>query len=261
MDRQLKRFAPPIILFAVLTALFYFLLPFDKFKDTLYPKERVYAAIAAFLFGTIVGISEIVSRYRDEPLKSTRSPYGLIYCFLNGYISLLSFFIILRFSNEMFVAIAHSNFLIALTAGFGSTAVMRSRFAVIKNSSGNDVSFGPDLVIKTILQLVNTGIDRGRAVRRQEIVANNLDKIRGLGNFEIAWQYLFTALLSFQSLDDEQKQMLNDIYNNYREKTDIPVDIRFIALGYIFLTIVGEDNFESILHRAEKLKSKPQSDS
>lgn len=255
MNTQWKRYVSSFVLFIILIALFYFLLPLDKFKDANYPNERIYAAISAFLFGTLVGISEIATRYRDEPLKAIKSPYGIVYCFLNGYISLLAFFVILRFSKDLFLSISHSNLLIALTSGFGASAVMRSRFAIIKNSNGDDISIGPDLVIKVILQLVNTGIDRGRSVRRQEIVAKNLGKIRVLGDFANAWQYLFTALLSFQSLDDEQKQMFNDIYNDYKERNDIPPDIKFIALGYIFLTIVGEDNFQSVLEKAKHLKS------
>jgi len=42
-----------------------------------------------------VGLAEIASRYRDEPLKAVGSPYGLVYLFLNGYLSMLAFLLIL----------------------------------------------------------------------------------------------------------------------------------------------------------------------
>lgn len=41
------------------------------------------AQMAAFLFGGLVGLAEIASRYRDEPLKAVGSPYGLVYVFIN----------------------------------------------------------------------------------------------------------------------------------------------------------------------------------
>ncbi|MDQ3172605.1 MAG: hypothetical protein M3Q91_02715 [Acidobacteriota bacterium] len=50
------------------------------------------ALVAAFMFGALVGLAEIASRYRDEPLKAVGSPYGLVYLFLNGYLSMLPFF-------------------------------------------------------------------------------------------------------------------------------------------------------------------------
>src|SRR5207245_1717227 len=87
--------------------------------------NQVRALAAAFLFGALVGLAEIASRYRDEPLKAVKSPYGLVYLFLNGYISLLAFLLIVKFP-AIFGTLSGNMFLAALSAGFGAMIVMRA---------------------------------------------------------------------------------------------------------------------------------------
>ena len=38
-----------------------------------------YSATATFLFGVSVGLSELLSHYRDEPLAAAATPFGLSY--------------------------------------------------------------------------------------------------------------------------------------------------------------------------------------
>lgn len=123
------------------------------------------ALVAAFMFGALVGLAEIASRYRDEPLKAVDSPYGLVYLFLNGYLSMLAFLLIL----------------------------------------------------------------------------------------------LLASLLAFQNLDDAQKKTLSDTYDDYQAQATLPDAIKQLALGFIFLTLVGEAHFGAVLENAKTLSSKSQS--
>jgi hypothetical protein len=214
--------------------------------------DKVRALVAAFIFGGLVGAAEVASRYRDEPLMAVKSPYGLVYIFLNGYLSILAFFLILEFPN-VFGAVAGNKFLAALVAGFGSSVVMRSRIALIKGADGKDESIGPDYVIKVLLRIVDNNIDRRRSVRRQAILSENIEKIHALGDLEAVWQYLFSALTAFQNIDEVQKKALYDTYNDYRAQDKLPSPIKKMALGFIYLTLVGEENFKSLLDNAEKL--------
>jgi hypothetical protein len=218
----------------------------------------VRALMAAFIFGGLVGLAEIASRYRDEPLKAVGSPFGLVYLFLNGYFSLLAYLIIMKFPGP-FGDVPKNMFLAALVAGFGSSVVMRARIAVVKTPDGKEESIGPDYVLKIILRTIDLNIDRWRAARRQTIVAEHLDRIRALGDFQTAWRYLLASLLAFQNLDDVQKKTLSDTYNDYQAQTGLPDAIKQLALGFIFLTLVGEAHFSEVLNNARDLSVKSQS--
>jgi hypothetical protein len=248
---SLRPYVPFLFLVAILTILFFNLIPAELRPAS--NAGRVRAIFGALLFGGLVGVAEIASRYRDEPLKAVLSPYGLIYETLNGYISVLALFLIYHFSDK-FPAVANDNLLAAITAGFGATVVMRTRIAVIKGADGKDVSVGPDYVIGIVLQMIDTNIDRWRAVRRQNILSDNFQKIRQLGEFSSAWRYLLASLLAFQNLDDARKKTLSDTYNDYLAQ-DLPDDIKRLGLGFLFLTLVGESNFGKVLECANRLQA------
>lgn len=214
-------------------------------------KNEVRAIVAAFIFGSLVGLSEIASRYRDEPLKASGSPYGLIYLFLNGYLSMLAFLIIRKFPDS-FGALSKNMFAATILAGFGSSVVMRARIAVVKTPDGKEESIGPDYVFKIILRTVDQQIDRWRAARRQRIVSTHRAQLAAFGDFQTAWKYLFASLLAFQNLDDVQKSALNDTYNDYQAQKDVPDAIKQLALGFIFLTLVGEVHFSTVLGNASQ---------
>lgn len=249
----LKSYRFFFLLVAILVVLFLLLIPGIRNSEM----NQVRALVAAFLFGALVGLAEIASRYRDEPLKAVKSPYGLVYLFLNGYISLLAFLLILKFPT-IFGALSGNMFLAALAAGFGAMVVMRSRIAVIKTPDGKEESVGPDYVLKIILRTIDLNIDRWRAARRQQILGENLDKINALGDFQTAWKYLLASLLAFQNLDDAQRKTLSDTYNDYQAQADLPDAIKQLALGFIFLTLVGEAHFSAVLDNAKRLSAKSQ---
>lgn len=243
------------LLMFVLIVFFVALIPDITGSET----NQVRALVASFLFGSLVGMAEISSRYRDEPLKAVKSPYGLVYLFLNGYISLLAFLLIVMFP-AVFGSLSDNKFLAALAAGFGAMVVMRSRIAVLKTPDGREESIGPDYVLKIILRTIDLNIDRWRAARRQQILGENLEKINALGDFQTAWRYLLASLLAFQNLDDAQRKTLSDTYNDYQAQTNLPDAIKQLALGFIFLTLVGETHFSAVLDNARNLSAKgPQS--
>lgn len=53
--------------------------------------------VLSFAFGPLVGLSEIVSRYRDEPLHATANRFGLGYLVLNGILAAAAYGVLLRY--------------------------------------------------------------------------------------------------------------------------------------------------------------------
>lgn len=73
----------------------------------------------------------------------------------------------------------------ALAAGFGSSAIIRTRLAVLKGLDNKEISLGPDYVLTVLLQMFDRRIDRLRARKRQAIVIENLSDIRQPGSLNL----------------------------------------------------------------------------
>ncbi len=84
-------------------------------------------ALASLLFGALVSLSEILSRYRDEPILASTTAFGLWYLLLNGVISLAAFALLRRYSTGIFPALKDDLLLTAIVAGFGGMTVFRSK--------------------------------------------------------------------------------------------------------------------------------------
>jgi hypothetical protein len=211
------------------------------------------ACLLAFMCGLLVGVAEIVSRYRDEPLQACFSPFGLIYAVVNGALSLAALMLIFKYPVGSFKGVAGDGLLAAMTAGFGAAAVMRAKVAVIKGADDKDISIGPDFVIRILLRTVDKNVDRFRAERRQAVVVRSLAEIRRLGSFRMASEYLLASLLAFQNLDDDLKQQLRTAFDEYEKKV-LPEDLKYLAMGFVFLTLVGEAHFDAVLKNAVEVR-------
>jgi len=203
----------------------------------------ILAIVTAFLFGSLVGLSEILTRYRDEPIRASFNLYGCAYLTFNGLVALGAFWLLRRYSNEIFPAVAGDLFLTAIAAGFGAMVVMRSKLFTYNSPDGNEFAVGPAIVIDTVLGTIDMKIDRLRAAERQERVYAQL---RDVTDFESAAQYLEASLLSFQNLSEQQKSDVSSVVADYRDSA-WDSRLKVMALGFAFLTIAGEDNFDQVV--------------
>src|ERR1043166_5966623 len=165
--RFVQAYSPLFFVLFVSIAAFLLLVP----NHMMIVRWRVVASTV--VFGMLIGVAEVISRYRDEPLQAVVSPFGLIYCVLNGVISLAALLLIFKYPT-IFGSLANDGLAAAFAAGFGGAAVMRSKVAVIKGTDDKDVSLGPDFVIRVLLQAIDRNVDRFRAERRQASVVRNL---------------------------------------------------------------------------------------
>ncbi len=204
---------------------------------------------ASFAFGALVGASEILSRYRDEPLQTISSRYGAAYLALNGAISVIAFLLLDRYSVQIFPTLGNDLFLLAVVGGFGAMAVLRSKLFTFRAADGTEYAIGPAIVVETILQSIDRKIDRHRAAQRLNKVFNALS---GQTDFNRTAQFLEASLLSFQNLTSDDKAEIAGIIDEYRKETDWPASLKIMAVGFAFLTIAGEDNFERVVQRLKQ---------
>jgi hypothetical protein len=194
--------------------------------------------------GGLAGVSEIVSRYRDEPMRATFNRYGISYLLLNGLASVAAYGLMIRYPTQIFAAVSDDRLMASIVAGFGAMALLRSKLFIFRADDGKDYPIGPSIVIETFLRMLDRKIDRLRASFRQKRV---FDQMKSVDNFDDAANYLEASLLSFQNLGAEEKTEIAAVINQYRRATNWPAALRMMAVGFAFLTIAGEENFDQVI--------------
>jgi hypothetical protein len=211
------------------------------------------------VFGALVGASEIVSRYRDEPYIALGSSAGRWYMMLNGAISAAAFGLLVHYQGQLFASLKQDLLMTSFVAGFGAMVVMRSKLFSFKTEGGENFSIGPEAVLVIFLSSVDRQIDRYRASRRQQLVFEEAMGIKDPGS---APGFLRAFLVSYQNLTNDEKGKINagitDVYAN----ADLPTPmLKLMAVAFAFLNIMGEKNFTALIANLKKYQDQTTSQS
>lgn len=214
-----------------------------------------YASLA-IVFGELVGFSEISTRYRDEPLRAVFNKFGISYLLVNGFLSGCAF-ALMRVYGDKILPSLKDPFLTATVAGFGAMVVLRSKLFVFRTDDGKEIPIGPDLVIASILRIMDRKIDRWRASRRQQIVFELAKRIAAAAGNDLSFDnpnnFVLISLASFQNLSTEEKQQITDTTGQLQEKfKGRPTLFKAMVLGFVVLDIAGEDNLSAIMQDLEE---------
>lgn len=199
--------------------------------------------LASFAIGVFIAASEIILRYRNDPVGAVGSPYGIFYFVLNGFFSLIGYWVLRKYASQLVPGIADDRFLVALVAGLGSMVLVRSKLLTFKSEDGREHALGPDLLFSTLIRALDEKIDGLRAVQRQQLVFR---KMKDVDEFDLAVQYVKTSLLSYRGLTDLDRREIADAVEEYRA-VDWPDSLKLMALGFAVLEICGLENFDSFV--------------
>lgn len=204
-----------------------------------------YASLAAIL-GAIVGASELVSRYRDEPTQALASRAGLSYMALNALVSAGVYGLVASYPNEVFPALADDQLATAILAGFGAMVILRSKFFTLRTDKGEDIPVGPDAAISAFLNAADRGVDRHRANQRLRVVSRVASENHQATSALAIKEYVQVQLAAFQNLSTAEKaallEMIEEIY-----QTDYPDQLKLQGLCYGLLGIAGEKTFSEMI--------------
>ena len=205
---------------------------------------RVYGwAMMSAVFGASVGLAEILTRYRDEPVVASLTPFGLAYLGLNAIISLAAFALLRSYPTAIFAVLKDDLFLTSIIAGFGAMTVFRSKLFTYKSADGKEYAIGPAIVLETVLKTIDQKIDRQRATYRQARVFGGT---KALHDFEGTAQYIEATLGSFQNVTQEQKTQIGGVISDFR-KAPYPDRLKLMGIGFAFLDLAGEENFDLVI--------------
>jgi hypothetical protein len=218
----------------------------------IYPAR--YAATA--LFGLLLGMTELISRFRDRPTAPLMTVPGLVYMATNVAASVAALWILQTqdvkydFGGKLPPALAQ-----VLLAGFGAMIFFRSALFTLRVAD-SDVAIGPAAVLQIILNAADRACDRLRAGPRSQIIHTIM---RGV-SFERARVALplhcFTLMQNVSIV--EQTQVMQTI-DTIGSKT-ITDEVKAYNLGLILMNVVGEDVLDRAVHVLGTLILGPASD-
>jgi len=216
--------------------------------------EHQYYLVLTVIFGAMVGASEIISRYRDEPYRAIFSPPGRIYMLLNGLISLAAYLLLVKYRSSVLPALGTDNILTSVVAGFGAMMFMRSKLFNFRTEGGETFSVGPDAVLTTFLSSVNRRVDRFLSAIRQEMVYQEAVTILKPKD---ASKFLEIYLTAYQNIPDEEKNLLADDIKAVLDRTDLDDQLKLMAISFGFMNIGGYKNFRALMALLRRYQASP----
>lgn len=202
--------------------------------------------------GALVGLIEILSRYRDAPFRVAMSPAALSYVALNAGFAGLALMLLRLFdlhltenpNPEVVRAVQ------VMAAGFGAMILFRSSIFVFRLGD-QDVFIGPSTVLQVMLSAVDREVDRKRAEQRATAVTKAMDGV----SFNEAITTLPTICIAvMQNLPREDQDEILTRVEALAHMEKMPEKAKNLALALTLINVVGE---EVLLAAIGALKLKP----
>lgn len=206
----------------------------------------------AFFIGMGTSLIELLSRYRDEPIKViATSQFAWVYLLLNGLMGIGAHAVLL---DSGFTTIDTPTSRASLAVGSGVSAALILRSRVFTARLGDEqVSIGPGYIVDQLLGIIDAQIDRRRALQRVSIVVGVMDG-KDFDGSRIHAATMITGSRQNLSLQDQK-----DLANQIREVVDrkIPDQEKSYALGFILLDFMGEEFLQAVASKLPRVEPEP----
>ncbi|TIL96305.1 MAG: hypothetical protein E5Y73_02010 [Mesorhizobium sp.] len=186
--------------------------------------------------GALVGIGELVSRYRDAPVKAILSAPAIFYVCLNAAAGVFALMLgeQLKWWDRSIPELS-VHWYPVLAAGLGAMVVLRSALFMVKQGD-KELAIGPITFLQSLIDAADRSVDRLRAQERAWTVAQvmeglNCDKV------VMILPSFISALL--QNSQPEERQRFDVFVEKIRESKDRP-HIKRLNLGLLTMNFAGE---------------------
>ncbi len=196
-----------------------------------------YFAVAAL--GALIGLCELLARYRDEPRRAIVNVSAIIYILINTAAALLALLLLNVFKVDFGLDPTRDavklRAMLVLTGGLGAMAFFRSSFFTFKIGD-KDVPLGPGLVLQVLLDVTDRAVDRGRAAPRAVAVTRIMAGI----DFDKAHLALPSYCFALMQNVSQEEQSAIGQQVTALATSSIAGPVRSYLLGLVLLNVVGE---------------------
>lgn len=197
--------------------------------------SEVVDGATVLVLGAAVGVGELVSRYRDAPLKALKRPAAAAYVLLNALAAVGAYALIRAFDWHLGTTDpTTTRWTRVLVAGFGAMALFRSSLFVVRIAN-QDVGVGPSSLLGVLLNVADRAVDRDRGQARAREVARLL--------MNVSWEQARADLPALclglmQNASLLEKEALAGAIRDL-EAGDLDDDVRVHLVGLELLNLAG----------------------
>ncbi|HEX8228428.1 MAG TPA: hypothetical protein VF826_03835 [Chloroflexia bacterium] len=213
------------------------------------------------LLGILAGITDIITRYKDEPRRALFTPPGVLLLVINAAASIVALALIRVFGWVAVPDGTPSNNASywqqvipqVVAAGLGAILILRSSITV--KMGEQSINVGLSEVVENTLAATQNALDRKRAVQRdakiRKIVNSNIRKAQDF-SFEKAYEALPAyALGLMQNLSDSEKLRFAE-QNEVTFQANMPQSVKMRLLLLSVMTAMGESVLEKSVESLEQ---------
>ena len=216
--------------------------------------------VCVALLGALVGMGELISRYRDEPARAATVLPSYIYIAINAAVSVIALALIRGYGWHVAVAstgaVDAARITQVLLAGLAAMAFLRSSLFTARIGD-QDVGIGFSVLVQPVLKATDAAVDRRRGVARDVAVRRVMAEI----SFAKAYQCLPSYCLALmQNLAKEDQAALGQQIDGIARMRASDA-VRSRLLGLALMNAVGEkiliaavESLSSDIKREEKPK-------
>jgi hypothetical protein len=191
---------------------------------------------AAVLLGIVVGLAELVSRYRDAPQAALYSRPALLYLALNGAASGLALALIRAYGWTFGAGAGSARWTQLLVAGVGAMALFRTSLFTVR-AGDRDIGVGPATFLQIFRDAADRAVDRLRARARSLQVGKLMDGVDYTKASEGLIPYCLTLMQNVS--DNDQQKLVQAVKLLDAEPIEAPIKARI--LGLLLMNVVGPD--------------------
>jgi hypothetical protein len=209
--------------------------------------------LAVTLLGALIGLAELLLRYRDEPGEAAATGPGVAFVLLNGAAAAAALFLVEYFTarpnGTEQPAAAKDTVERVLLSGLGAMVVLRGRLLSVTGPGGTRSDIGLAPLVEAILAAVNRSIDRGRAHDRIGLVTKMARDMAPLQFRQVA-PFLRAGLQSLQTLDTTIQADVLENLKKLEDDTTLSSAVKFESIGYELLNNFGRTCFLKLFTEA-----------
>jgi hypothetical protein len=203
-------------------------------------------ALLAGAIGLVIGMMEIIQRYKAEPFSAVFTVWGELFCLFNGLVSAGAYLLLYLMAPEGEPATFLGHLKLAAIGGFGAAVVLRAKIITARLPDGQAVAVGPDYVVQTFLDVIDCKLDQLRARVRYDTVHRLMKDI----DFDKAMLKLTSQLyLAMQSVSEAELAEFRARVDELYRIDEVQMDRQEKAynLGYYLLDLVGKEFLEHVV--------------
>jgi hypothetical protein len=205
--------------------------------------------VAVVVLGGVVGASELVSRYKDNPAAAIQTWPAIFYIAINSVASAGALGLI--HANGWFGA---SRWTQILMAGVSAMAFFRTSLFVVR-AGDRDVGVGPSGFLQIFLSAADRSVDRDRAAARSKAVVEAMKDV-DYDKAKVALPPYCLALM--QNVSDEDQKELNRSLKDVDAGSAEP-KVKALLLGIELMNVVGVDVLTTAVRSlGDEIRSVPE---